>query len=201
MNEAIDTTRKYTYADYVTWPDDERWEIIDGEPYAMTPAPSEEHQDAAGLLYGALMTSLAGKSRRPFVAPFDVILDAEPGDERLDDSYDIVQPDVLVVCNPKQVGRGFCAGPPSFVAEVLSPSSTSRDFLKKRELYGRYGVAEYWILDPAAKKITVFRLGEDKSFGQERDYGKDETIAPLCAPDAPMNVGDLFVFGDWAGEG
>jgi len=81
-------TQKYTWDDYRTWPDNERWEIIDGVAYNMTPAPSVKHQNVAGNFFSQLKQKLANKTCKPFIAPLDVILS----------EYDIVQPDVFVVC-------------------------------------------------------------------------------------------------------
>ncbi len=78
------SAEKYTYSSYLTWPDDERWEIIAGEAYNMSPAPSIKHQNVVVNLSSYLKQQLRGKSCRPFVAPTDVVLS----------DYDVVQPDI-----------------------------------------------------------------------------------------------------------
>src|SRR5215472_2955885 len=92
----------YTYADYLTWPDDQRYELIDGVAYLMAPpAPSLTHQELVGELYYQVRTALQGKPCRAYVAPFDVRL---PKDDEVDDQVDtVVQPDVLVVCDRRKL--------------------------------------------------------------------------------------------------
>lgn len=84
---------RYTVADYLNWPDDERWELIAGEVYNMSPAPTVKHQSIVGDFYNQLKQQLKGKSCVPYVAPLDVVLS----------DNDVVQPDVLVVCDPAKI--------------------------------------------------------------------------------------------------
>ena len=86
-------TQKYTWNDYLTWSADERWEIVDGVAYNMTPAPSVRHQNVAGNFFSQLKQKLANKTCKPFIAPTDVILS----------KYDIIQPDVFVVCDKNKI--------------------------------------------------------------------------------------------------
>ncbi len=99
---AIKTDKKYTYKDYLKWPDDERWEIIDGVAYNMSPAPSIRHQIIVGNFYTLLNLKLKGKSCRVFIAPTDVVLS----------EYDVVQPDILVVCDKKKITKANISGAP-----------------------------------------------------------------------------------------
>ncbi len=99
MKKAV---QKFTWDDYLTWPDDERWEIIDGVTYNMTPAPSVRHQNITGKLYSQLEQKLRDKTCRPFIAPVDVILS----------EYDIVQPDVFVVCDKNKITEANIKGAP-----------------------------------------------------------------------------------------
>jgi len=107
-----------TYADYLTWDDGQRWEIIDGEAFCMSPAPATEHQVIAGDVYAQLSFQLRGKRCQPFIAPLDVRLPKPGQDDATTDR--VVQPDVLVVCDPAKYDHRGVRGAPDFVVEVLS---------------------------------------------------------------------------------
>ena len=119
-----------------SWPENERWELIDGIAYAMSPAPRIPHQNHAGNLFRKLGNFIEEKPCQPFMAPADVYL--------LDNSEDgtdtVVQPDVLVVCDEAKVHDDGIHGAPDFVAEVLSESTTYKDWNVKKTLYERCGV-------------------------------------------------------------
>lgn len=91
----------FTYGDYASWRDDQRWELIDGEAYAKAPAPSVAHQDVAGRLYRQIAEVLEGAPCRVLLSPIDVRL---PKADEADDAVDtVVQPDLLVVCAPSKI--------------------------------------------------------------------------------------------------
>ena len=153
----------HTYADYCAWPDDVRYELIDGVAYLMAPAPTLDHQDVAGEIYFQLRQALADQPCRVFIAPVDVRLPkADEADARIDT---VVQPDVLVVCDPAKLDRRGVRGAPDLVVEVLSPGTASHDHRLKRRAYERAGVREYWLVHPIDRMITIYRLEED-GFGK-----------------------------------
>lgn len=155
----------HTYADYLTWPEDVRYELIDGIAYLMAPAPTLEHQDVAGEIYRQLANALRDKSCRAFIAPVDVRL---PKAGEADESIDtVVQPDVLVVCDESKLDRRGVRGAPDLVVEVLSPATASHDHLIKRRVYERAGVREYWLVHPLDRIITIYRLTDG-------EYGKPD---------------------------
>lgn len=132
-NLAIKPEQKYTYADYKTWNDDERWEIIEGVPYkmdfsdkynfkCMSPAPMRVHQKISGNLFRKIGNHLEGKPCQVYAAPFDVrFLDYEDqSDEAIET---VVQPDIIVVCDEKKLTDYGCKGVPDIVIEILSPST------------------------------------------------------------------------------
>lgn len=147
---------RYTYGEYLRWPDDVRYELIDGQAWMMSPAPSIEHQEIAGDLYFQLRQALQGAPCRVFIAPVDVRLPR--GDEADDDIDTVVQPDVLLVCDPAKIDRRGVRGAPDWVAEVLSPSTAARDQITKRRIYERAGVREYWLVHPTDRTLTVHTL-------------------------------------------
>jgi Uma2 family endonuclease len=156
----------FTYADYVTWPPDERWEIIDGVAYAMTPAPSTAHQRLLIEFGTQLHTQLRGKKCEAFIAPFDVRL-PEQG-ETPNHASTVVQPDLSVVCDPKKIDKRGCIGPPDFIIEIVSPGNAVMDQVRKLALYERHGVREYWILHPTEKVVTMLVRNESGKYGDAK---------------------------------
>ena len=125
---------KFTYKEYCSWPEDERWELIDGIAYNMSPAPSSKHQRISGYLYTGLSNFLKQKSCEVFSAPFDVMLPNFPieNEEEIDT---IVQPDISVICNPTKIVDRGCLGAPDLIVEILSPSTSKKDLNEKFQLY------------------------------------------------------------------
>lgn len=159
MGLPLRDTAHHTYGDYCTWPDDVRYELIDGVAYLMSPAPTLEHQDIAGEVYLQLRLALDDKPCRVYIAPVDVRLPKRDEADELVDT--VLQPDVLVVCKPGKLDRRGVRGAPDLVVEVLSPSTASHDHIKKRRVYERAGVREYWLVHPTDRLLTVYRLGDD----------------------------------------
>ena len=150
-------TLYHTYADYLTWSDDVRDELINGVAYVREPpAPSRSHQEIVGELYLQIRLALDGKPWHAYVAPFDVRLPkAGEADEQVDT---VVQPDVLVVSDPGKLDRRGMRGAPDWLAEVLSPSTASHDQAIKLPVYERAGVPEVWFVHPTDRILTLYRL-------------------------------------------
>ncbi|MBI5329420.1 MAG: Uma2 family endonuclease [Betaproteobacteria bacterium] len=167
----------FTWDLYRTWPESERWELIDGEAYAMSPAPSTQHQSVAGNIFGKLLQQLAGKPCKPFIAPTDVKLS----------DLDVVQPDILVVCKPGQITPTHIEGAPDVVVEVLSPATSTRDQREKKALYERAGVMEYVLVDPLEHYAIRFLNGAD-GFDKGTVFGPQEMLvfATLDALEIPL---------------
>lgn len=176
MGFALRTEKHYTYADYLEWPDDARYELIDGEAFLMAPAPLVEHQEVAGEVYRQLANQLDGQPCRPYIALVDVRL---PRTDEADAAIDtVVQPDVLVVCDPAKIDRRGVRGAPDWLLEVLSPSTAAHDQIAKRRTYERAGVREYWLVHPGDRTLTVYLL-DNGQYGRPEIYElKDET--PIC---------------------
>jgi Uma2 family endonuclease len=125
MSSPAPQTGRYTYADYRRWREDERWELIDGVAYDMTPAPSRTHQDVLGARHVQVRPHLAGGPCRVYLAPFEVRL---PRLAESDDEVDtLVQPDLSVICDPAKLDDAGCRGAPDWVVEVLSPWTAAKD--------------------------------------------------------------------------
>jgi Uma2 family endonuclease len=144
----------YTYADYLTWETDKRYEIINGTAYMMS-APSVAHQAISRELLLQFGNFLKGKSCQVFAAPFDVRL--FPKEDESDDT--VLQPDLLVICDKTKIADGkACRGAPDLVIEILSPSNRDIPMLLKFSKYLKAGVREYWLIDPEEKDVVVHIL-------------------------------------------
>lgn len=118
----------YTYRDYYTWPIDERWELIDGKAYNMSPAPTRRHQEVAGELFRQTANFLQNHPCQIYAAPFDVRL---PRGGEADDLIDtVVQPDLSVICDSEKLDKAGCRGAPDWIIEVLSPATAAKDQVK-----------------------------------------------------------------------
>jgi len=150
-------TQHHTYADYLIWSATSGNEIIDGVAYVRDPpSPSRAHQEIVVELCRQVTNSLQGGYGRAYVAPFDVRLPKEScDDDRIDT---VVQPDLLIVRDPRKLDDRSLCGAPDWVAEVLSPSTAHYDRTTKLRAYERAGVPEVWLIDPGASTVAVHRL-------------------------------------------
>jgi Uma2 family endonuclease len=173
--------RLYTYGDYRTWSEDERWELIDGVAFDMSPGPSMPHQ-ALSMEVGHAIRSFMGKGGcRVFAAPFDVLLPQSP-DQPDDEVTTVVQPDLAAVCDPGKLRDLGCFGAPDWIIEILSPCTSRRDMIAKLELYQRHGVREYWVIDPGNRFIHVYLRGEDGRYPEPALLvGKALARSTVCA--------------------
>ncbi len=147
----------YTYADYLKWSGGCGDELIDGAAYVREPpAPSPSHQGIVVGVSSQVYAALKGKPHRVYVAPFDVRL---PKSAEQDDLIDtVVQPDVLIVCDPQRIDRRGMRGAPDWLAEVLSPYTASHDQIVKLRAYERAGVREVWFVHPTDRTLAIYRL-------------------------------------------
>ena len=143
---------KFTVKDYMSTPDGERYQLLDGE-MVPAPSPTSKHQSISGQLYLS-MTQFVTQSQigRVWNAPLDVTLS----------DHDVVQPDILFVSNARAsiVTEANVQGAPDLVVEILSPATAQHDREYKRTLYSRHGVREYWLVDPAEDVVEVWTESE-----------------------------------------
>ena len=180
--------RKQSYADYQTWPDDERYEIIDGIVYAMN-APLRIHQEILGELFLQFANYLKGKPCKVYIAPFDVRFTDRAKNE--DEIFDVVQPDLSVICDHDKLDDKGCLGSPDLVVEILSPSSASYDNIKKRALYEKYGVKEFWLVHPTDQLVTAYRL-VNGAYGRPEIFGIFNPACPALFPDLKIDLCEVF---------
>lgn len=171
-SSAIKPDGRYTVENYRAWNDNERWELIHGVPFNMSPAPKPIHQRVVGHLFAWLERHLNDDPCEPFVAPIDVYLPIQ-NEAGKDDT--VVQPDVVVVCDPSAVTDHGIVGVPEFVAEVLSDSTAFRDFNDKKALYESVGVKEFWIINPGDGSVLAWRL-EGGRFAPVREFRRGEQV-------------------------
>lgn len=172
----------FTYSDYLTWPDDERWEIIDGVAYAMSPSPREAHQRISMRLSGILESALEGKTCVPYAAPFDVVFSEK----------DVVQPDVFVICDRKKITDDNIQGAPDLIIEILSPSTSEKDQTVKKELYERNGVKEYLIFDPVCQCVNRYLLGENGKYLSPEYFNAQKELPLISLPGLSLPLWKIF---------
>lgn len=144
----------HTTDDIYTLPDGQRAELIDGKIYDMAP-PSPLHQQLVMELSATLRNYIKENQGncKVYPAPFAVFIK--------EDDTNYVEPDISVVCYSDKISHRGCEGAPDFIIEIVSPSSRKMDYSTKNTLYANSGVREYWIVDPARERTTVYRYEED----------------------------------------
>ena len=174
-----------TYDDLSSFPDDHlRRELIDGELY-VTPSPVRRHQRAVVRIASVLLAFADEHGGEVLPAPADVVFSAST----------VVEPDVVFV-GPDRVrlltdGR-FVDIAPDLVVEVSAPATRRLDLVKKRALYEREGVGEYWFVDLEADQVDVHRLDETGHYGSPTSLGLSASLTCLAAPGLELRVADVL---------
>ena len=179
-------TVKLTYEDYFKTPDDERWELLDGE-LILAPPPTIAHQRISGNLFTLLRTyaKLTGSGEAMY-APVDVVLS----------DHNVLQPDLLFISNARSgiVTDANVLGAPDLVVEILSPSTASRDWRVKLDLYASHGVKEYWVVDPDGQRVWVMAHGES-GLSEVANYGRGDVLTSPTLSGFSANLEDVFPEG------
>ncbi len=164
----VQTRSRITYAEYAKLPEEQRCEVIDGE-LLMSPAPTPYHQQVLLRLYRLLDHFVRkGGLGEVLVAPCDVVLT----------DCDIIQPDVffLSTARIRRIGKKFISGPPDLVMELFTETSAYRDLVRKKKLYAKHGIPEYWLVDLEAKSIEV--LAHSAGAYETEAIGKGAGVVP-----------------------
>ena len=175
------STKKYTYQDYIKWPDDVKTEIINGEFYDMTPAPKIKHQKISRNLtwkFGKQVEKL--KNCEFYEAPTDVVFD----------EYNVVQPDIFIVCDNTKITEDNIKGAPDLIVEIVSKSTELKDKREKKNLYEKFKVKEYIIVYPERDYIERFCL-EDNKYLAPDIFNWDEKMK-LETFDIEINLWEIF---------
>ena len=148
MSQTLARSDFYTENDYYNLPENVRAELIDGQFYDMA-APSRIHQEILNTINNTIYNYIHSKKGdcRVYPAPFAVKL--------FNDRKTVVEPDISVICDPNKLTDQGCSGAPDWIIEIISPSTSSHDYVRKLNLYLDAGVREYWIVDPTQKHIVV----------------------------------------------
>ena len=174
---------KFTYQDYLNTPDDVRYELIDGD-LILAPAPTTPHQRVLLNLAVSLASFVRDNALgEVFIAPTDVYLS----------DTNVVQPDLLFVAAGRAdiITEPNIHGAPDLVVEVASPSTEAMDRNIKMGLYARYGVAEYWIVQPVAGTVEQLQLEDGVLVVRER-YNRAETLTSPLFPGLQVDLGRVF---------
>ncbi|MEH2931061.1 Uma2 family endonuclease [Candidatus Ventrimonas sp. KK005] len=156
MSEALAHANLYTEEDYYNLPENVRAELINGQIYYMA-APSRIHQEILMFLSKTIANYIDSKKGpcKVYPAPFAVKLFSE-------DDRNVVEPDISVICDPNKLTDRGCTGAPDWIVEIVSPSNSSHDYIRKLNLYADAGIREYWIVNPIKESIFVYHLEETK---------------------------------------
>jgi Uma2 family endonuclease len=174
---------KFTYQDYLLLSDERRYEILEGD-LCMVPAPDVYHQRVSRKLEVALIEHVERHDLGEILdAPCDVVLSQE----------NVVQPDILFVSKDRLgiIGKPNIQGPPDLVIEIVSESTRSKDADIKRKLYAKYGVREYWIVDPAAKTVEVLTWSET-GYVAAGVYPHTATLSSPELPNLKLSLSRIF---------
>ena len=188
----LDESIRYTYADYLTWLDDKRRELINGFIHLMS-VPLRRHARILLKTVRAIDNFIELKKGKCHVyqAPFDVRLPLY--DSKDDDKiYDVVQPDICIVCDLSKLDDKGCIGAPDLIVEVLSPSTLKYDWNYKFNLYETAGVKEYWIVDPKAGVANVFLLQTDGKYDLGTVYESGQKAPVHILEGLEIDISELF---------
>ncbi len=193
MGFALKKDERYTAEDYFTWPEDggPRYELIDGAPYELN-APGYEHQKVVASLHFELeshrrerLKAGGGGGEPPcdvLFAPLAVVLS----------DLTVVQPDLVVLCDPDKVRKGRIYGAPDLVVEVLSPGTAARDRKHKRRLYEAAGVPQFLLIDPANRFVESYLLEGDGRYTEPEVLEPGDVLTFQVAPGFNLTLAQLF---------
>jgi len=191
MEEAAEykSTGWVSYEEYLELAEasEQRFELIDGVIYYMA-SPSYNHQHIIHEIHGAFYIWFKGKKCIPLTSPFDVTL------FKSEDNICVVQPDITVICDKESMDKdGKYKGVPTLVIEVLSPSTRSKDMVKKLDLYMQCGVKEYWVVDPKNENVFIYSL-ENNDITDSKTYrkGVDSHVRSEYFSGLQVSLEDMF---------
>lgn len=188
--QQLDLSKRYTYADYLSWTFRERVELFLGKVVKMSPAPSTRHQRIVKDILVELDLFLRKKNCQVFPAPFDVRLPL-PTEMQTDKKIDtVVQPDITVICDETKLDERGCIGAPDIVVEVLSPGNTKKEMKNKLEIYQNAGIPEYWLVDPEREFVLLYNLNEKGQYVGSVPFTDEDTVksAALAGFELPLDI-------------
>ena len=173
----------FTYEDLRHTPDDgQRYEVLEGD-LIVSPSPKVKHQRVARWLFELLVRAERDGCGHVYTAPLDVVLSPR----------DVVEPDLLFIAQDRLaiITEDNVQGAPDLMVEIISEGSRKRDAITKRDLYERYGVRCYWLVDPEEETVRVFELKEG-TYGQPATLRAGQELGCALFPGITADVGRLF---------
>lgn len=183
----------YTYADYLKWTIEERFEIIKGKLFKMSPAPKRMHQELSGKLFYKMYNFLEEHPCNIYAAPFDVRLPVKS--KKNDKIYTVVQPDICVICNREKLDDLGCLGAPDLVVEILSKGNSKKELQHKYEVYEESGVKEYWIIQPDFENVLIYTL-TDGSYVPSKLFTRGDVISSKVIEGFSLDLDEYFALMD-----
>ena len=181
----------FSYKDYLSWTkDNERWELINGIAYDMSPAPTRKHQELSAIILTEFHNYLKGKECRVYAAPLDVRL--PEGFQSDSEIITVVQPDISVFCDENKLDEKGAIGAPDLIIEILSPSTAAKDLREKFLLYEKVEVKEYWIVDPANETLTVYKLNKNGKYPRGAVYAGEDIVKVGIFENLDIKMEDVF---------
>ncbi|HEX8378077.1 MAG TPA: Uma2 family endonuclease [Pedobacter sp.] len=188
--EDIDTSLTYNYSHYLNWLFDDRVELIKGQIFKMSPAPSPYHQQISIRISSELYMYLKDKVCKVYTAPFDVRFPKESKADK--DVYTVLQPDICVICDLNKIDNRGCIGAPDIVVEILSPGNNKTELLNKYSVYEEFGVKEYWVVSPAEKTFLKYTLDENGKYQPSKLFTLSERIYSDILPEFVLDLDEIF---------
>ncbi|NII83595.1 MULTISPECIES: Uma2 family endonuclease [unclassified Pedobacter] len=189
LNE-VDFSAIYSYADYMRFEFEERLEIIKGHLFKMSPVPSRIHQGISANIFAPIYNILKGKPCRVYSAPFDVRLAKKSVNDK--EVFTVVQPDIVVVCDPAKLDNRGCIGAPDIVIEILSPGNNKKELINKYEVYEEAGVKEYWIISPSHKTFFRYILDDNGKFQPTKLLTEGEEVTTAIMLGFKLVLDEVF---------
>jgi Uma2 family endonuclease len=183
MAPTVTEKKKYTYEDYLKTPDDERYELIEGE-LLMTPSPVTKHQMISREIGFELIKFVKENNLgEVFYAPYDVYLDNE----------NVLQPDIIFISKERLniIGEKNIQGAPDLLIEIISESTAYRDLVQKKKLYAKFGVKEYWIVIPGEELVEIYIL-KDNTYMLYKTYNKNHALESPYLKNLKIELKDIF---------
>lgn len=183
----LDLTKRYGYADYLSWTFKDRVEILKGWVWKMTPSPSATHQKISWNLSFILASFLKTKKCDAFTAPIDVRLSSSTSKK----NFSVVQPDIIVVCDPQKIDEQGCNGAPDLIVEIASPGNSKKELKTKFQLYEENLVKEYWVINYVEQQLFQYYLQENQ-FQLKKIHFCDDTLTSYIFPTLKIKLKEIF---------
>ncbi|MEY3404730.1 MAG: hypothetical protein RL161_160 [Bacteroidota bacterium] len=188
----LNPDKTYSHLEYLSWKFQDRVELILGKIFPMSPAANLRHQHCSMMISASFVNYFKGTSCRALHAPLDVYFIGKDG---LSDT--VLQPDLIVVCDPSKLELKGCVGAPDLVVEILSPSTATRDVKDKYFIYETYGVKEYWIVQPEDKTVTIHTHTPEGKFQPLKMRSMGEKLESPLFPGLTVDLDETFKTQVW----